>query len=173
MKISEVLININTEKSYSKDSTNDILNSVKRNFKYFGLDVTINSINSEVFAKNYYQHLGYQVIDGTGGYNSKKLSELEDLLKRYCIDRGLKPNFYEVIDDNENKKHYYFFGFDRAGAPDYFVYKMENNSVIDAFFVEVKSKNGAMSHTQLMWLLRYPLIPVRLFLVEGGNQNGL
>lgn len=189
MKFEEVLIKLDNSSCQTRNVTDKVLNAIKQNveseYKELGLDVTVNKIsNAEVFVKNFYNIAGYNVIKGGNrGYNSSNIIDndftpqihdimhIEMSLKRYCTEKGYKPNFYEIDDDN-NKKGRYHFGFREAGVPDYFVYKCNNEgSIIEAFFVEVKSRDDSLGYNQFMWFLKYSLIPVRIFWIGDDDHE--
>jgi len=100
--------------------------------------------NSEKFIEQYYKLKSYNVVQMNPTMHFCHLGKL-------CVKHYLDDNF--IFNEKNSNGHWgNFCCFN--GAPDFLIYKLKDEEVVELFFVEVKSLNDGVRLNQLNWFNR-------------------
>ena len=98
--------------------------------------------NSEKFVEKYYKLKSYEVVrlDPTKKHYY--------ILSKNCAKTYLEDNF---IFKKEHVYDNWGFFCSSVGAPDFLVYKIKDEKIVELFFVEVKNLNDGVKFNQFKW----------------------
>lgn len=116
----------------------------------FGFKFELNAIKDvEKFSKHYYTLQGYEVIRVTSNGMDINSNKERELIINYLKQQD------SIVDSDSIIK---------AGVPDFLIYKLVNEEMVDIFFLEAKKKVDSLRYEQMLWIFGNKL-PIKIMVI--------
>jgi len=115
-------------------------------------DINLDDEKAESYAEDYYEREGYNVVNLSPYYFTRKVPEkvvkyVEDKIRPYKADDLSTP-----------------------GMPDLICWKENNGKIAELFFSEVKSQSDSLRMNQLIWFSKFSKLSGRILCLYDSDE---